>query len=383
MKKICVVTGTRAEYGFSRNLLRGLQDDEALELQLVVTGTHLCKEYGNTVEDIHKDKISITKEINIINKDNFNMGMEAGTLVVELSKFFEEHSPDIVILNGDRYEILAAAMAATLCNIPIGHISGGEITEGAIDEQIRHSVTKLAHIHFPGAKVYADNIQNMGEESWRIFNVGDPGIENIKTTPLYTQEQLYEDLGIKVDEETLLVTYHPVTLERECLEEQIDNLLNALTEVNKKMIITYPNSDEGSAYIIDRLEEYVKDKVQIKLVKNLGIQRYLSVMKLCGAVIGNSSSALVEAPYLKVPVVNIGNRQKGRLMADNIINCDNKSESIVSAINKALSPEFREYVKYETKSLYGEGETSKEIIKVLKQLEVNERLMKKKLIWSK
>lgn len=382
MRKICIITGTRAEYGFSRNLIRGIEEDSELELQLVVTGTHLSKEYGETVQEIYKDGFKIAKEIPIITEENLNMGMEAGTLVSELSQFFLLDKPDIMLLNGDRYEALAAALTATLCNIPIGHISGGEITEGAIDEQIRHAITKLAHVHFPGALAYANNIRKMGEESWRIFNVGDPGIENIKNTSFLSKEELEDDLGLVIDQETLLVTYHPVTLEKVHLKKQIEELLLALTEVKNKMIITYPNSDEGSEYIIEQLEQFATGKANVKLVKSLGIRKYLSVMKLCGAVVGNSSSALVEAPYLKVPVVNIGNRQKGRLMADNIICCNNSKENIVGAIKKALSREFRNYVTSKTKSLYGEGETSKEIIKVLKVLKYDDRLMKKKLMWS-
>lgn len=382
MRKICIITGTRAEYGFSRNLIRGIEEDPELELQLVVTGTHLSKEYGETVQEIYKDGFKIAKEIPIITEENLNMGMEAGTLVSELSQFFLLDKPDIMLLNGDRYEALAAALTATLCNIPIGHISGGEITEGAIDEQIRHAITKLAHVHFPGALPYANNIRKMGEESWRIFNVGDPGIENIKNSSFLSKEELEDDLGLVIDQETLLVTYHPVTLEKVQLKKQVEELLLALAEVNNKMIITYPNSDEGSEYIIEQLEQFARGKANVKLVKSLGIRRYLSVMKLCGAVVGNSSSALVEAPYLKVPVVNIGNRQKGRLMADNIICCNNSKENIVGAVKKALSREFRNYVTSKTKSLYGEGETSKEIIKVLKVLKYDDRLMKKKLMWS-
>ena len=382
MRKICVVTGTRAEYGVSRNLLQRIKEDEELELQLIVTGTHVNESYGRTIDEIYKDGFKVAKVIDIIDSNKKNMGSESGRLVLELNDFFEKSKPDIMILTGDRYEALAAAMVATLNNIPIAHISGGEITEGAIDEQIRHAITKLAHIHFPGALEYAQNIINMGEERWRVFNVGDPGIENIKRVHLLSEEQLAQVLDVVVDKQTLLVTYHPVTLEIEQLEEQMKNLLEALTELDRKMIITYPNSDKGSDYIIQQLENYSKNHRKVKLVKSLGIQKYLSVMKLCGAVIGNSSSALVEAPYLKVPVVNIGDRQKGRLMANNIISCDNKAISIVKAIEKALSPEFKEYVTTNTKSLYGEGETSKEIVKVLKEINIDEKLMKKRLVWS-
>mgnify|MGYP000903215118 FL=1 len=305
------------------------------------------------------------------------MGLE----MIQIAQGFERLKPDMLLILGDRYEIFAAAICAMTMNIPIAHISGGEITEGAMDEQIRHAITKMAHIHFPGAECYAENIKKMGEESWRIFNVGDPGIENIKNTKLMTKEEIKEDIDIDIDEETLLITYHPVTLEIEDLPSQISNLLEALSELDKKMIITYPNADYGSDYIIKELNKFSKENNKVYLFKNLGNRRYLSIMKNCGAVVGNSSSALVEAPYLKVPVVDIGNRQKGRLKAENIISCSNDSKDIISAVNKSLSSEFKGKVK-NVKSLYGEGSTSEEIVKVLKQIDIDDKLLKKKLVWG-
>ena len=301
--------------------------------------------------------------------------------MIQIAQGFERLKPDMLLILGDRYEIFAAAICAMTMNIPIAHISGGEITEGAMDEQIRHAITKMAHIHFPGAECYAENIKKMGEESWRIFNVGDPGIENIKNTKLMTKEEIKEDIDIDIDEETLLITYHPVTLEIEDLPSQISNLLEALSELDKKMIITYPNADYGSDYIIKELNKFSKENNKVYLFKNLGNRRYLSIMKNCGAVVGNSSSALVEAPYLKVPVVDIGNRQKGRLKAENIISCSNDSKDIISAVNKSLSSEFKGKVK-NVKSLYGEGSTSEEIVKVLKQIDIDDKLLKKKLVWG-
>jgi len=267
-------------------------------------------------------------------------------------------------------------------NIPIAHISGGEITEGAIDEQIRHSITKMANIHFPGAKEYVKNIINMGEESWRVFNVGDPGIENIKLTKMLNKEELKEQLGVEIDEETFLITYHPVTLELDQVKYQIEELIKALNRFDKKMIITFPNADNGGDIIINQLEEFARQNKNVYLFKNLGSLRYLSVMSLCSTIIGNSSSSLVEAPFLKKPVVNIGNRQKGRLMADNIIQSSNAEEDIFKAITKSISSEFKEHTN-KTKSLYGEGNTSIEIVKVLREININQELLKKKLIWEK
>ncbi|GKX65524.1 UDP-N-acetylglucosamine 2-epimerase [Inconstantimicrobium mannanitabidum] len=383
MRKICVITGTRAEYGLLRNTLINIKKSSKLKLQLVVTGTHLSEHYGYTVNEILEDNFEIDEKIPILLEGNntSNIAKEMGLLMFELSQAFERLKPDLILILGDRYEIFAAAATAMSMNIPIAHISGGEITEGAIDEQIRHAITKMSHIHFPGAQIYAQNIINMGEESWRVFNVGDPGIENIKITKFLNKEELKRQLGIDIDEDTLLITYHPVTLEINELSYQIENLLNSLNTINKKMIITYPNADNGGDYIIKKLQEFKQSNSNVHLFPNLGILKYLSVMKLCGAVVGNSSSALVEAPYLKIPAINIGNRQKGRLMADNIISCSNKREDIIEAINKSLSSEFREKV-HNTKSLYGEGNTSKEIVEILENIEIDDKLLKKKLVWS-
>ena len=383
MRNITVVTGTRAEYGVLKNTMRAIDNDDFLNLQVIVTGTHLSDKHGYTINEIIEDGFSVDAKIPIIldykgkNKNSIELGKAIEGFAVE----FERLNTDILLILGDRYEILGAASAAMVMNIPIAHISGGEITEGAMDEQIRHSITKMAHLHFPGAKEYAENIRKMGEESWRIFNVGDPGIENIKLTKMLSKEELNNDLGVEVDEDTLLITYHPVTLEIDKVEEQINNLINALARINRKKIITYPNSDNGGEIIINKLNYYAKNNEDVFLYKNLGSLRYLSVMNLCGAVIGNSSSALIEAPYLKKAVVNIGNRQKGRLMAGNIITCSNSEKDIVNAINTALSSEFKENIK-NIVSLYGEGNTSKEIVRILKEIEIDEKLLKKVLKWE-
>ncbi|MHC1682467.1 MAG: UDP-N-acetylglucosamine 2-epimerase [Clostridiaceae bacterium] len=383
MKKICVITGTRAEYGVLKHTLLEIKKSKTLELKLIVTGTHLSKDFGYTINEIKEDGFYIDESIPILMNERSKDGIakEMGLFMIQLSQVFQKLEPDMLIILGDRYEMLAAASTAMVMNIPIAHISGGEITEGSIDDPIRHSITKMSHIHFPGADIYGKNIINMGEEPWRVFNIGDPGIENIKKTNFLTKEEIKKELDVEVDENTLLVTYHPVTLEIDMLHYQIDNLLNAIIKLNKNTIITYPNADNGGEYIINRLEE-LKDKYNnIHVFKNLGSRKYLSIMKLCGTVVGNSSSALIEAPFLKIPVVNIGERQKGRLMAENIICCSNQCDEIVKAINKSLSSEFKEKVK-NTKSLYGEGDTSREIVKILEDITIDDKLLKKKLVWS-
>lgn len=382
IKKIVVVTGNRAEYGLLKNVLIKIQNSSHLELQLIVTGSHLSNHYGKTIDEIKKDKVVIAEEIDmLIQSDKKSSIVKAmGIELMQLGTVLEHLQPDMMLLLGDRYEILIAAVAANSMNIPIAHIAGGEITYGAIDEQIRHAITKMAHLHFAEAHSYAENIMNMGEEKWRVHNVGALGIENIESTKMLAGEALKSEVGMEIDKDTLLVTYHPVTLEDKNLEWQVDELLGALKRLDKKMIITYPNPDNGGDYIIKRLEEYAYNNKNVRLFQSLGIKRYLSVMKACGVVVGNSSSALIEAPYLQIPVVNIGGRQEGRLMAENIVSCSNKKEDIVSSIQLAMSDVFQSKTK-ETKSLYGYGQTSKAIVDILESIEINERLLRKKLTW--
>lgn len=379
IRKILVVTGTRAEYGLLKNVIRKIDEDPQLQLYLVVTGNHMSREYGHTIDEIIEDGFHINQQIDMmLSSDKASSLVKSmGIQLMQLADTLEREEPDMVLVLGDRYEILAVASATTVMNIPLVHISGGEITQGAIDEQIRHAITKMAHIHFADAEEYKQNIISMGEEPWRVFNVGTLGIENIKSVEFLNQQQLYDDLGMWIDEETLLVTYHPVTLEEERLVEQMDNLIGALSDCNKKIIITYPNIDCGGRYIIDRLVAFAENNQKVCLVKSLGMRRYLSVMKYCGAIVGNSSSALVEAPYLKKAVVNIGNRQKGRLMASNIISCSNMYQDIVASIEYALSGEFEEQLP-QTISLYGEGDTSKQIVETLKTVELGENILIKR-----
>lgn len=384
MRNITVVTGTRAEYGLLKNIMNAINTEGSLNLQIVVTGTHLSDKYGMTINEIISDGFSIDEECPILLDYNGRdkTAREMAIAINEFTRALHRLETDILLILGDRYEMLAAAITAITMGIPIAHISGGESTEGAMDEQIRHSITKLSHIHFPGAKLYAENIINMGEESWRVFDVGDPGIENIKLTKMMTKDELKNSLGVGVDENTFLVTYHPVTLESDEIENQISNLIAALRLFKNDMIITYPNSDNGGDKIISALEEFAFGKSNVYLFKNLGSLRYLSVMKYCGVVVGNSSSGIVEAPFLKKPVVNIGNRQRGRLIADNIIQTSYESNDIYKSIQKALTKEFIENTK-ETKSLYGEGDTSEGIVIVLKEIDLGAKLLTKKLVWSK
>ena len=285
MRKIIVLLDSRAEYGILKNTLEGIQKSEKLELNIVVTGTHLMDQYGYTVKEIIDDGFRIIKEIPVKGHENekIRIPVEMGNLMISLSDVFLEAQPDILLLFGDRYEMLAAASVAVGMHIPIAHISGGESTEGAMDEQIRHAITKMANIHYPGSSVYANNIWKMGEESWRIFDVGDPGIENIKNISFIEKSALESDLKIQINRKTLLVTYHPVTLEISNLEWQINNLIGALDNYDGTIVITYPNSDEGSEVIIRKWKEFTQDRANTCLVPSLGSRKYLSIMKYCGA----------------------------------------------------------------------------------------------------
>lgn len=383
MKKIMAVTDSRAEYGLLKNIFSAIEASSELELCIVVTGTHLLKQYGYTVEEIRGDGFENLREIPVRGNENpdIRIPTEMANLMLGLAEVMKEEKPDILLLLGDRYEMLAAASAAVGMHIAIAHISGGESTEGAMDEQIRHAITKMAHIHFPGASVYADNIRKMGEEPWRIFDVGDPGIENIRQTEFLLRTELENTLKVEINKKTLLVTYHPVTLELDSLDAQMDNLAAVLSGYDGSVVITYPNSDDGSERIVRKWKEFANSRDSVCLVENLGSIRYLSVMHYCGAVVGNSSSAIVEAPFLKVPVVNIGNRQKGRLMADSIICCGYNKQEIADAVERAVSKEFQETVK-QSKSLYGEGDTSRKIVEVLEKIQTDEKLLKKKLCWD-
>lgn len=383
MKTIAVITTTRADYGLLKNIMHAINKSPFLSLKLIISGTHLSEKFGLTINEIKNDGFTIDEVCPIL-LDGDSKDKNAKEISISINKFstaFSKLSPDIILILGDRYEILAAAITALTMNIAIAHISGGEITEGAIDDQIRHAITKMAHLHFPATSLYKENILKMGEEAFRVFDVGDPGIENIRLSNLLSKKQINDKLDLIIDDNTLLVTYHPVTLEINDLKKQINNLLISLDKLDNTIIITYPNSDNGSDIIISQIEEFSNRKKNVHIFKNLGSLMYLSVAKHCGAIVGNSSSGIVEGPYLKNPVINIGNRQKGRLLAKNIINVSNDSSDIDIAIKTALSKDFKDFCKT-VKSLYGDGNTSSQIVEVFCNIKIDESFLKKKLFWS-
>ncbi len=380
MIKVAVLTGTRAEFGLLYWTIKAIETDPGLQLQLIVTGSHLSPEYGFTVKEIESSGIPIAERIDMLLSSDSEQGIakSMGVLMISLAQSFERLRPDILLLLGDRYEVLAAASAAVAMNIPIAHLCGGESTEGAIDEQIRHAVTKLSHVHFTQTERYRQRIIKMGEEKWRVHNAGILGSESIMRLPLLSREELENQLEIKLDGPTFVVTYHPVTLEKASLEEQMDNVLIALGRFKADIIFTYPNADSGGRLIINKIKEFQASHSNVHIYFSLGQLKYLSLLKYTDVMIGNSSSGILEAPFFNLPVVNIGSRQEGRLRSPNIIDVSYKAEDIAYGIEKATSDDFRESLKNREET-FGDGQCSSRIIKGLKEALSKENLMKKRL----
>ena len=370
MRKICVVTGTRAEYGLLYWLMKEIRDDPELQLQVVATGMHLAPEYGLTYQSIVVDGFVIDATVEMLLSSDTPVGIakSIGLGVIGFADVLERLKPDVMVVLGDRYEILAAAQAALVARIPVAHIHGGETTEGAIDESIRHALTKMSQLHFVAAEAYRTRVIQLGEHPDRVFNVGALGVENIKRLQLLDRTQLEESLDFLLGSPTFLVTYHPATLGEAAPEDAMSELLAALDRFPEaKVIITKPNSDAGGRILAEMIDDYaLKNSGRVAVFTSLGQLRYLSALRLVDAVIGNSSSGIIEAPAFRTPTVNIGERQTGRLKAASIIDCQESTESISAAIREALAPTFREGIR-EDVSLYGSGATAAQIRDRLKQ----------------
>lgn len=378
MKKICVVTGTRAEYGLLYWLMQEIQNDPELQLQIIVTGMHLSPEFGLTYREIEKE-FHIDKKVEMLLSSDTPVGISKsmGLAQISFAEAFEEMKPDIVILLGDRYEIFSAASAAMIARIPIAHLHGGETTEGAFDESIRHSITKIAHLHFTAAEEYRRRVIQLGEHPDRVFNVGGMGIENIKRMKLLSKDAFEQSINFKLGKKNLLVTFHPVTLEKSTAKEQFQELLNAIDELEETHIIfTKANSDTDGRIINQMIDEYVsKNRAKAVGFASLGQLRYLSALQFVDAVVGNSSSGLLEAPSFKIGTINIGDRQKGRLKATSIIHCQPNKAEILDAFDKLFSVEFQTILQ-NVINPYGNGEASQRIIPILKSTELNNILKK-------
>ena len=377
-RKICIVTGSRAEYGLLYWLIKAVYDDSDLELQLIVTGMHLSPEFGSTYRDIEKDfKINKKIDMYLSSDKSIDISKSMGLAQASFAKAYEELNPDIVVVLGDRYEIFSAACAAMIARIPIAHIHGGEATEGLIDEAIRHSISKMSHLHFTAAEEYLKRVIQLGEQPSRVFNVGGLGIENIKKLRLLSREEFEKSINFKLNTKNILVTFHPVTLERQSSKKQFQEIIYTIDELqDTNIIFSKTNSDIDGKIINKMIEEYTsKNSKKSISIASLGQLNYLSALKHVDFIIGNSSSGLLEAPSFKIGTINIGDRQKGRLQADSIINCLPEKVSIRESIKKIYSSNFKEILK-NVKNPYGDECASKKIIEVLKNTPLNEILKK-------
>ncbi|MCQ9084854.1 UDP-N-acetylglucosamine 2-epimerase [Vibrio harveyi] len=371
-KKVAVFTGTRAEYGLLFWLLKDIQSDPDLTLQLLVSGMHLSPEFGETYKQIEKDGFSIDEKIEILLSSDSAVGTakSMGLGVLGFADALSRLAPDVLVILGDRFEALAAAQTAMILRIPIVHLHGGEITEGAYDDAIRHAITKLSYLHGTSTEEYRQRVIQLGESPERVKNIGAIGLDHLKRASFMDAQELSESLNFSIDKPYFLVTYHPVTLGEEAPEESFQALLDALdTFPDHQVILTYPNADDGGRRIIPMLEEYARSNPErVLAIPSLGQVRYLSAVKHAAAVIGNSSSGIIEVPAFDVPTVNIGSRQKGRLAAKSVLNAAATKESISNAVSLAVS---RKYTA-ENENIanpYGQGDSSKQVIEMIKGLQ--------------
>ncbi|WP_342473026.1 UDP-N-acetylglucosamine 2-epimerase [Metasolibacillus sp. FSL H7-0170] len=378
-RKICVVTGTRAEYGLLYWLIKRLYEDTNVDLQIIATGMHLSPEFGLTVKQIEQDGFKIDEKLEMLLSSDTPTAIakSIGLGVITFSDALSRLNPDIMVVLGDRFEIFSAAQAAMILRIPIAHIHGGELTEGLIDESIRHSITKMSQIHFTATNEYRERVIQMGEQPNTVYNVGTLGLEGIKNIKLLSKEKLSESINFKLNK-YFLVTLHPTTLESGTAEWQIKSLLKVLDTFPKHQVIfTKTNADTDGRIINQCIEEYVlENSTRCCVFDSLGQLRYLSAIQHCEAVIGNSSSGLLEVPFLRKPTVNIGIRQGGRLKAKSVIDSSFKFTELKDSINKAISTNFNERLKH-IPMVYGEGNTSKSILRILKKVELEGITIKK------
>lgn len=380
-RKICVLTGTRADYGIFHSVLKEIEKTDGLELSLLVCGMHLSEDFGMTINEIKKDGFKVEESFETIVAGDTGASMAKGVALtmMNVAQSLNRINPDVLLLLGDRGEMLGAASAAAFMNIPVAHIHGGEVT-GTIDESIRHAITKLSHVHFPANEDAADRIKKLGEREKNIFTVGGPGLDYIANAKLIERKEFLQKFELE-DNKVLLLTQHPVTTERDKVEEQIRATMEAIIELGYQTVITYPNSDNGGKIIIEVIDEYRKKYPQLRVFKNLSQIEYLSLLDVADAMVGNSSSGIIEAPSFKLPVVNIGTRQNGRLRATNVIDVDYGKDNVINGIKKAI---FDENFKKELESCvnpYGDGKAGKRIAKILKNMDINRELIQKRITY--
>jgi UDP-hydrolysing UDP-N-acetyl-D-glucosamine 2-epimerase len=381
-RRVCVVTGSRAEYGLLYWVLHDLRADRAFELQLVVTGSHLGREFGHTVDEIERDGFAIARRVDMLLAGDTHGAIAKSVALglIGMSDAFAELRPEVVLLLGDRYEVLAAAQACLLHNIPLAHIAGGDTSEGAIDEAIRHAVTKMAQVHLVTNEESARRVRQLGEDPQCVHVVGSPGLDHLRRRPLLDRTALEQALGASLGGRNLLVTFHPVTLDADGGVGQVHQVLAALDDQpdGTRIWVTRPNADAGGRVIAAEFERWAAARPgRVHLFDSLGQLRYLSLMAQVDAVVGNSSSGLYEAPSLGVPTVDIGDRQRGRLAASSVVHCTPQRSAIGQAIATALAMDCRGVV-----NPYGDGQSAGRIIDVLRRLPPAAQLLKKRFHWA-
>jgi GDP/UDP-N,N'-diacetylbacillosamine 2-epimerase (hydrolysing) len=380
MRKVCVVTGTRAEYGLLFWTMKALQSDPDIDLSVCVTGMHLSPEFGSTYKQIEADGFTISEKVETLLSSDTPTGIakSIGLGIIGFAEVFERTAPDLILVLGDRFEIFAACSAAMPAKIPIAHCHGGEATEGAFDEAIRHSITKMSHIHFTSTEEYRNRVIQLGEQPENVYNVGALGIENINRLTLLNKTDFEAAINFRLNSTSFLVTFHPVTLDHSSAEQQFSELLDAVDGFeNTAIIFTKPNSDTDGRSIIRLIDQYVEKNPEKSVAfTSLGQLRYLSAIQYVDVVIGNSSSGLIEVPSFGKPTLNIGDRQQGRIKACSVIDCEPTSEAIKNGILKAMSPEFRESLR-QVQNPYGGQNASVKITEVLKSTDLSNLIKKK------
>jgi UDP-N-acetylglucosamine 2-epimerase (non-hydrolysing)/GDP/UDP-N,N'-diacetylbacillosamine 2-epimerase (hydrolysing) len=381
MRRVVYLTGTRADYGLFYQALRQIEEHPDLDLELIVTAMHLAPEFGYTVRLIEKDGFNIAARVETLlaGDSGGSMGRAIGLGILGLTQALESIQPDILILLGDRGETLAGAIAAAHLNIAIAHVHGGEVS-GTIDESVRHAITRFAHIHFPSTQENGERIVKMGENSARVYVVGAPGLDYLRLVEPMERAEIESDLDLDLSKPVLLMTQHPVTTEVEAAAEQIRITLEAVKAVGVQTVITYPNADSGGRAMIRVLEEYESPPF-IRVRKNLGQRRYVSLLRYASAMVGNSSSGIIEAPFFGLPVINVGTRQRGRQCAENVLNVPHDKNVIERAIRTALTDEtFIQRARHCT-NLYGDGHAGKRIAQTLTQIPLDREFLQKRLTY--
>lgn len=372
-RKICVITGTRAEYGLMRWIMQGIKDDPELTLQVIATGMHLSPEFGLTYREIEKDDFQIDRKVEMLTSSDTPVGIakSMGLGLIGFADALNELNPNLIVILGDRFEIFAAVAAALVARIPVAHLHGGETTQGAFDEALRHSITKMSHLHFVAAEEYRQRVIQLGEQPERVFLVGGLGIDSIKRLKLLDRAALEASIDFQLGAKNLLVTFHPVTLETSAAEDQMAELLAALAELkDTQLVFTMPNADTDGRALIKMVQQFVAQHPNARAYTSLGQLRYLSCVAQVDGVVGNSSSGLAEVPSFKKGTINIGDRQRGRLQATSVINCAPTRLGISAALKRLYTADFQVNLS-QTRNPYGDGGASEKVVKTIKHCAID------------